>query len=398
MNNLVIAKMKLKKLILSILGIGMASAAGLSGFEEMRYLQSYETLAFETADGDLGLNEYVIIRNNTLLPLKVVKTSRIPAYTENTLYLIREVPKDKGSWKVTNDTAKIVGKKEVKFRCEACIYFSEFIDRNGEKYRKQIAKPDYDGMRYIKGFRHPKETEFVLGKQVRAAPTFDATVNNHANAAATSYTLPMTLGSISNPALVVTVRKNALGNTVDSVTYNAVTMTRERKASSGGGADREIESFVLINPTTGSAQNIVASYSASTWSGISASSYSGSNQTTLIGAENSAGAVDCTAASGVTTTLTSSSTDSTIVSTVQGIRDGSGVFTEQGSLVERGATICANCGEGSIGDMAAATIQAYSVQWKPDSDTNCQHIILEIQGSPVAAAAEGFNSVMIISD
>ena len=390
-------KRQIKKILLSIFGIGVASVAVLSGNQEMRYLHSYETLAFETSDGDLALDEYLVITENTLLPLKVVQSSKIPRYTESVLYLIREVSKDKGAWIVTNELVKIANKKEVKFRCEACIYFSEFIDSNGEVYRKQISESDYNGMRYIKNFDHPRETEFVLGKKVRAAPAFDAQVTGTNTVAATSYTLAMTLGSISNPALVISSTKNALANTV-TATYNSVSMTEERKLSSDVGNDREIVTFSLANPTTGSSQNIVTSFSGSTWAGIMAFSYAGVNQAAPVGAKKTHHEGSCSTTDGISTTITSSSTDSTLVDAVI-VLAGSITLTEQGSLIKRAAlTSCNNCGAGAIGELDAPTIQLYTLAWKPNSSEQCFHTILELQASAAAAGGgDTGNNIMIIS-
>src|SRR3990167_10415071 len=104
-----------QKIAIGTIAVGTALSAPIIPVE-MIWLVSYETIAFETSDGDLGLDEYAIADNGT--------------------WYIREIPENEGQF--TSTTTQPVGKKLVHIRaqksidnpnCAGCAYYSEFVGR-----------------------------------------------------------------------------------------------------------------------------------------------------------------------------------------------------------------------------------------------------------------------------
>lgn len=131
---------KLKKIIVgAAIGLGVATTAPVIP-QDMTWYRSYENMKFETADGDLAMDEY--------------------AYSEG-YYYIRTVPKDQGDTTITKQTQAVKGKKKVVISKTEHAYYSEFIDSSGKIVRVPYKREEYDALRNIKYAPQPEKTEMT---------------------------------------------------------------------------------------------------------------------------------------------------------------------------------------------------------------------------------------------
>ncbi len=117
-----------RKAVRVLIGGAIASAAALVVPiipQDTQWVVSYETLAFETENGELGINEYALVG-------------------QSQGWYVRTIPKENGQFEVTENPVDIQGKKLVDVRCEKCAYYDEFIGKNGEKVRILSDKNTYD--------------------------------------------------------------------------------------------------------------------------------------------------------------------------------------------------------------------------------------------------------------
>jgi hypothetical protein len=70
---------------------------------------------------------------------------------------------------------------------------------------------------------------------------------------------------------------NQNAHQITTVTYNGVAMTQIVKADTGSGNEQRSEIWGLLNPTTGSSQNILVSYDFLNYISVGATSYSGAD-------------------------------------------------------------------------------------------------------------------------
>ena len=254
----------IKKIIVFVTGTTIVLAAPIVPID-MKWVMSYETIAFDTVDKDLGIDEYAVADEG---------------------WYIRELPKDKGQFTSTTSAEAIKGKKEVQILCEKCAYYTEFLNSKGERTREIYTKENYDGGRYTKDYPQPKKTELVdvLDAQgAQAAIAFDAaTVATSTNVSSLSFSHTVAAGSnlglITNPGSADATDADRV---VSSVTYNSIAMTNE---AFGNDDARNVSAsqWSLINPSTG------ANTVAITWAGsLSAAnggalSFTGLNQTDMV--------------------------------------------------------------------------------------------------------------------
>src|SRR3990167_2839748 len=128
---------KVTKGVAGLIALGTIISAPIVPVE-MKWVNSYETVAFETSDGDLGMNEYAIAREGE--------------------WYIREVPKNERQFVSTTSPSAIVGKQEV-FVTNGNAYYSRFENKNGDVLRYSMSKTEYDGLRYIPEYPQPKKRE-----------------------------------------------------------------------------------------------------------------------------------------------------------------------------------------------------------------------------------------------
>lgn len=227
---------KVKKTILG-LAVGASLAATLPVVPvDMKWEVSYETVGFNTQDMDLGLKEYAVNSDGG--------------------WYVRDVEKDKGQFINTDNPKDIEGKNEVKVICEKCVYYSEFIDQNGERVREKQEKVEYDGLRYTKDFPQPKKLKLesvLFGSIANAAVTLDATTTsgNLSNASSASWSHTVTG---SNTGLFVSIAQNDItvaDRAVTAITYNSISMTVVASSTTGANTE-EINGWYLFSPSTGS--------------------------------------------------------------------------------------------------------------------------------------------------
>ncbi len=291
-------------------------------YKNMR-LVSYETLLFDTADGDLDLTEYADDGNGTG-------------------YYIHTVPKNQGQFQwidlnlkdMASNVYKIAGLKKVNI-IAGNAYYDEFITAAGitamaaslalatpsaslsagHTIRVRTTQKAYDAGRYIKDTPVPSRDEVVailppaiLGippeKQYNAplletinefffqksgqhhSIGFNATSNSGLIGAVTSYSFNHTCGATAN--LLVFGHSDYDGNDagLTSVTYNAVNLTFIRLDANLG---THSTIYYLLAPATGSAKSVsVTLPSAPTECAGGVVSYSGAKQSGQPDAHNGA--------------------------------------------------------------------------------------------------------------
>src|SRR3990167_6599106 len=157
-------KEKLKMILFLIFGGGIVLAAPIVP-QDMKWVHSYETIAFETVDGDLGMDEW--------------------ANAGNGEFYIREVPKDEGQFVAATSSEALLGKTEVKIfarkdennsDCNGCAYYSEFLTRSGRIVRVPC-EGRYNDLKKVRNAPQPKRIERVSvlsADESKAAIAFDA--------------------------------------------------------------------------------------------------------------------------------------------------------------------------------------------------------------------------------
>lgn len=200
---------------------------------EMQWLNSYETVLFDTADGDLDFNQYAVYQNICYVRTKPKETSQF----ENI-----------GCSLVFNGLNKVnvIGKTA----------YNVFKDNNGKIYREKSNKQEYDS---LKGNKKPVKYQPISFlnlfriNEAYAAVTFDAVTTGNRCASCSSLTYAHTVTG-SDPVLVVNVGCEVQVASCLSMaaTYNAVSLVSRVGPTSAPGS----ELFSLRNPATGS-NNVV---------------------------------------------------------------------------------------------------------------------------------------------
>ena len=217
---------KIRNYIIALLGLGVAIGAPVVP-TATEWQQSYETVAFITPDKDLGIGEYAVRRSGG--------------------WFVRDVPKNEGNFRITNDASEIVGKTEVQILCEACAAYEEFLTPAGKKIRIKIGVDEYHRLRTVKNYPKPDYTtrESILsGIRAEAAITFEGT-STQINTSASSLSFSHTNTSGSVLVGVASVESGALSD----FDYNTVNLTASVSTSDATG---EVEIWYLDDPSTGS--------------------------------------------------------------------------------------------------------------------------------------------------
>ena len=228
-----------RKAVRVLIGGAIASAAALVVPiipQDTQWVVSYETLAFETENGELGINEYALVG-------------------QSQGWYVRTIPKENGQFEVTENPVDIQGKKLVDVRCEKCAYYDEFVGKNGEKVRILSDKNTYDGLRYIENYpqpRHEERVAILTLYESNAAIAYDNdTIDESANVSSVSFAHTST-GS----DLVLMVGSYLFDGSINdrnitNVTYNSVTATTIRR-DDASCCFIMIEIWYLEDPATGS--------------------------------------------------------------------------------------------------------------------------------------------------
>src|SRR3990167_5191613 len=255
-------KQKLKrfwKWIVGALAIPVALAAPIIP-KDQTWLVSYETIAFETADGDLGMNEWADAGNGE--------------------FYIREVQKNEGQFISTTSPDALFGKTEVRIRaqksannpdCTGCAYYSEFLARDGKKERVPY-EGRYNDLREIPNAPQPKRTEMVnmlSADNAEAAIAFDTAGDSNVQTSVTSVSFNHTTSSTDNTIAVITAK---IEDPVDAernastATYGGASATKVREDdNTTDGHATAI--FYIVAPSTGE-QAVVVNFADGTMNAV----------------------------------------------------------------------------------------------------------------------------------
>ena len=242
--------------------------------QEMKWIVSYETVAFETVDGDLGLDEYAIAGDGE--------------------WYIREVSKDDGQFVSTTIEPK--DKTEVAIRCEKCAYYSHFLSSSGDIVRVSYDQKSYNDGRYTKDAPQPTKTELT---SIISPLTADATIalDGVSNASGsditsiTSLSWSHTVTSNANGIIVIGTEadnNNDPDRVVTSVTYNGDSLTKIREDNSATATDLSTGIWYRLLPDTG-ANTATVNYTGNVSFGMAgAISLTGVSQSNPVDVSNTA--------------------------------------------------------------------------------------------------------------
>lgn len=195
-------------------GIGLTLAATVPvNPVPMQWLVSYETIAFNTPNGDLALDEYAVAGDGEWYVRESVHKNFVVTTTE---------PK---------------GKTLVTLRCEKCAYYSIFRTHDGMLLRVPLAAKTYTDLALVKNAQRPNRTELLpllSPAMADAAIAFDG----GSEASASDVTLVSSISwshtVTSNTNGLISVATAATDGTdadrpVSGVTYNADALTVVRE-------------------------------------------------------------------------------------------------------------------------------------------------------------------------
>lgn len=268
----------LKGLLVTLLIIGSVATpvsmnlGGVLGGEEveLKWLSSYETIAFDTMDGDLGLDEYAINPERG--------------------WYIRSVAKNIGNFDIipregetiTDAKKEIAEKKLVNISCERCSYYSEFITPKGVVLRERILDPNnYKRLADTPNYPQPSKKvprEIFESLETNAAVTFNAS-SSKTGSTVSSLSWSHTAGSGSDRLLTVHISYFSATVIVSSSSYNGVLLTNVQRAFNG--TDQNAYIWRLINPASGS-HTAVVTFSGNVSPVVTVADWAGVDQTTPI--------------------------------------------------------------------------------------------------------------------
>jgi hypothetical protein len=222
---------------------------------EMEWVVSYETVAFDTPDKDLAVNEYATTKDG---------------------WYIRNIPKSIGGHVYTTNPDDILGKKEVQIQaqksssnpdCLGCAYYDEFRHMSGKIKRINSEQTSYKRLQEVKDAPHPSDKEFVsiiTPLITDAAIALDA-VSEGTEASASSISWSHTVVSATNGAVVVfavnTDNPAPIWSTTAS-TFNGTAMDRESFVQVDAGANDIVGALYTIKTAgegTGSKTVVITS-------------------------------------------------------------------------------------------------------------------------------------------
>lgn len=265
-----------RKAAIAITGTGIALAAPVVP-QDMEWVGSYETVAFDTADGDLGMNEYAIAGPGE--------------------WYIREVPKTRGQFTATTSSKAIEGRKQVAIRaqkgpdnpnCIGCAYYSTFRASDGTIVRVPF-EGRYDDLRSVKNAKKPERIEWtnaISASRSAAAIAVDGNTNAGNEATASSFAFNHAVSS--GTALVVVYMGEDLSctdNNATAVTFNGASMVPEFESTCPTNiSEARVEFFSLANPDAGSSYVVSVTLAGSVLNpGANALSFTGVDTTDIIG-------------------------------------------------------------------------------------------------------------------
>ena len=264
------------KKVLSI-GIGVATATTMSAvipvvkieLPKESWIHSYETVMFDTPDGDLDIGQYADTPNGNG-------------------YFYRITPKESsefyGASFLHTPDFDVSGMEKVNIVCEKCAYYTEHRDTDGKIIRKNyneigLTPQDYKNLGLVPKYDIPKmKKKITLLEGVTAGATiaYNGTFATSSCATCSSHSYSKSVAG-SDPLLVVSVG-NSSGAPVPTVTaasYNASGLTLAvSRTDAGNGLYDYI--YYLANASSGSnTVSITLSASVTTGSVSGALTYTG---------------------------------------------------------------------------------------------------------------------------
>jgi len=270
-----------------------------------KWLGSYETLKFDTADGDLDFGQYAVVEGGNL---------------------VRTRPKDEAQFDFVEEL-DTEGLEEVNIIEGEHCYYDEFLTAKGAEavwaeIPKEIpasgiiriqstAKKYWDTAR-IKNHPQPERIEQVSKLPPPEPPqphnephsiAFDATSNSGLKSSVSSYSWSHTTGSGSDRLLVVG-HSHLYGQdrTVSSITYNGNAMTLVRTDFRSAIGHPRSALYYLVAPDTGSKTVAVTLSGSISFCAGGAITYTGAAQTGQPDADNGATGDSSSPSVAVTTT------------------------------------------------------------------------------------------------
>ena len=293
---------------------------------DMKWVVSYETPMFDTANGDLGMDEYAV---------------KGPGE-----WWIRTVPQSEGNFEATttrratrnktlvNITAE---KSEANPECVGCAYYSEFQGRKGNIVRVNMNRLDYKDLGRVKNKIQPKRTEMlnsIDSVTAEAAIAHDGSSNAISSGSSVSWSHTVT--SADTGAAVVFGCHSGADTIGISATFNGTSMTGNTEYWADASArEHECEGLVLATAGEGTGSKTVqVSFTSSVSNTGMALTYTGVDQTTPYDGYN--GNADDSANGGSDSVTITSETDDLVVGFLN-IEDGEATpnFTLGGGQTER---------------------------------------------------------------
>ena len=260
-----------------------------------KWLCSYETLKFDTADGDLGSDQY--------------------ASHSDKGYYVRILPKSEGQFTWTDDISKIAGLEKVAVLKGQHCYYDEFRGADGKTVRVQSTGKKYWDTALIKDHAQPARTEMV--SEIPVFPEdfeppeehhsigFDAASNSGAKNYVSSYSWSHECTGDNRLLVVgVSIIDPDSDFTVTGITFNSDAMTEVRSDAKAKTLANYVRTalYYRIAPDTGDSYTVaVILNDTSTESVGGAVSYTGAEQANQPDAQNGGGGSGGTPSTTVTT-------------------------------------------------------------------------------------------------
>lgn len=336
------------------LAIGIAATGAILGApvipQEMRWIQSYETVQFNTQDGDLGMDEYAVKGEGE--------------------WFVRTVPKENGQFGSTNSFDDLKGKKEVEVVCERCAYYSEFSTRKGERVRVPYEADKYQALKEVKNAPQPKRTEFINtldASSAEAAFSYGSVTASDDSLNVSSISFSHTTAAGTNAWLFVGYGGfiNNCGS-ISTLTYNSDSMSLVKASGCDTAADNYSEIWGLANPDTGSSYTVAITFAQANNSGRAhAVAIYGVKQSGSTGA--TAGHFKSSGDNNISTSLTTTVTNSIVIASAATGDANNGGVAAMGTQSSFWLADMDTTRTAMGGYEAAPTITSYTLGWTADS-------------------------------
>jgi len=271
-----------------------------------KWLGSYETLKFDTADGDLDFGQYAVVEGGDL---------------------VRTKPKNEAQFEFVDENYDVSDLNEVKIIEGEHCYYDEFLTAKGaeavwaeipkEMPAGGIIRIRSNGKKYwdtarIENYPQPEKIEQVEKLPPPEPPqphnkphsiAFDATSNSGLKSLVSSYSWSHTTGSGDDRLLVVGHSHITTSDrTVSNITYNGNAMTLVRTDFRSATNYPRSALYYLINPDSGSKTVAVTLSGSISKCAGGAITYTGAAQTGQPDADNGANGSSTSPSVAVTTT------------------------------------------------------------------------------------------------